>query len=61
MSQGLKYLKEENMKEIIASYTFHATMNTLSNSKYAKSWANIEKHIKQGRRLLEVGLNGHTK
>jgi hypothetical protein len=36
MSQGLKYLKEENMEEIIASYTFHTAMNTVNNSKYTK-------------------------
>jgi hypothetical protein len=37
MSQGLKYLKEENMEEIIASYTFHTTLNTLKNSKYTEA------------------------
>jgi hypothetical protein len=32
MSQRLKYLNEENMEEIIASYTYHATMNSLKKS-----------------------------
>jgi hypothetical protein len=35
MSQGLKYLKEENMEEIIASYTYHTALNTLRGSNYA--------------------------
>jgi hypothetical protein len=36
VSQGLKYLKEDNMEEIIVSYTFHATLNTLIDSKYTE-------------------------
>jgi hypothetical protein len=34
MSQGLKYLKEENMEEIIVKYTYDKTLNTLRNTKY---------------------------
>jgi ribonucleotide reductase beta subunit family protein with ferritin-like domain len=36
MSQGLKYLKEESMEEIIASYAYHATLNTLKETKYSE-------------------------
>jgi hypothetical protein len=34
MSQGLKYFNEENMEEIIISYTYHTGFNILRCSKY---------------------------
>jgi hypothetical protein len=48
MPQGLKYVKEENMEEIIASYTFHTTMNTLSHSSYIKEPSDFPKTHKAG-------------
>jgi hypothetical protein len=36
MSRRLYYLKVENMGEIIASYTYHTTLNILRNSNYTK-------------------------
>jgi hypothetical protein len=36
MPQSLKYVNEENMEEIIASYTYYTSMNTLNHSKYNK-------------------------
>jgi hypothetical protein len=48
MSQGMKYLKEENMGEITASYAFHTTMNILSDSKYKKKMMKFTKTHKAG-------------
>jgi hypothetical protein len=57
MSQGLKYLKEENMEEIIASYTYHTTSNTLKNSKYSEGIYKYSKHIKHEWKRFEPGEN----
>jgi hypothetical protein len=35
VSQGMKYLNEENMEENITSYIFHISLQTLSKSKYS--------------------------
>jgi hypothetical protein len=44
MSQGLKYLDEENMEEIIASYLYHATMRALGASRYKRRQFRIKEY-----------------
>jgi hypothetical protein len=37
MSQGMKYLDEESMEEIIIIYTYRTTINILSKSIYKEN------------------------
>jgi hypothetical protein len=57
MSQGLKYLDEENMEEIIASYLYHATMRAVGLSKYKRRQYGIKEYPrthKAGKRACAV-------
>jgi hypothetical protein len=48
MSQGMKYLDEESMEDIIISCTYHTTMYTLSRSIYKENQRNCPETQKAG-------------
>jgi hypothetical protein len=56
MSQGLKYLKEENMEEIIANYTYHTKLNTLNDIKYSEGMHTYPKTHKAGMETVRSWL-----
>jgi hypothetical protein len=49
MSQGMKYLNEENMEEIIISYIFHTSLYTLLKSKYSYQTYDYPKTYQAGK------------
>jgi hypothetical protein len=48
MSQGMKYLNEENMEEIIISYKFLKSLHMLSKSKYSSQSYDFPKKHQAG-------------
>jgi hypothetical protein len=52
ISQGMKYLDEESIEEIIISYTYHTMTGTLSR-RISKE--NIPPHKKQGIKQFMIG------
>jgi hypothetical protein len=52
MSQDMKYLDEESMGEIIISYTYHTTMDTLSRSIYKENQRNCPETQEAGNQAV---------
>jgi hypothetical protein len=56
ISQGLKYLNEEDMEDVIASYTFHTTLSNLTKGRYEEEPRKYEKTDKAGKEAVRSWL-----